>query len=245
MQWVNISTYDDNEVQNYTGPFYAMSPAREAAVYEKVISRGGMYQENAYKGPPSPERDAVWNKLLEPIDIRVSKDTLEQLNITGLELNDHSGYYGGLNVYHHLHCLRYIRGVMRQEHFHNKPTNDPEFMEHVYHCIDDIRQALMCNPDLSIYTWTWIPGDRKPRPMLDIPQECVNWDKLNSWASDRSFDVFEPNLLVHPELGSSFPVVDRKLQSSALSNETGLAHPRQDFHDHSADASSSDIHIHT
>jgi hypothetical protein len=89
----------------------------------------------------------------------------------------------------------------------------------------------MCNPDISIYTHVWIPGYRKPYvpistapvnpvyismceklqlltfllyrwPNFDVEHECVNWDILNGWAKKNSFDMFTPNLLIHPELGT-------------------------------------------
>ena len=59
----------------------------------------------------------------------------------------------------------------------------------------------MCQPDLSIYTHVWIPGYRKPWPNFDIEHECVNWETLDGWAGKHAFDIFERNLLVHPELG--------------------------------------------
>ncbi|KAI8953228.1 hypothetical protein F4801DRAFT_598253 [Xylaria longipes] len=200
------------------------SPAQDAVVYEKVKYDGSLYKTNIYKGPPSPKTDQAWAELVDPSNIRLNKETLEKINRTALELSDHSGYHGGMGVHHHLHCLKYIRQALHPEYY-NELNNEPDVIEHVYHCIDDIRQSLMCNPDISIHTYVWIPGYRKPWPNFDVEHECVNWDTLNGWAQEHSFDLFEPNLLIHPELGLSFPMVDGKIQTSALSNSTVFVFP--------------------
>ncbi|KAI0388635.1 hypothetical protein F5Y17DRAFT_474350 [Xylariaceae sp. FL0594] len=210
------------------------SPAQDAVVYEKVDYDGSLYKTNLYKGPPSPESDAAWTELVDPTNIRLTKEDLKKINRTALELSDHSGYHGGMGVHHHLHCLKYIRQALHPEYYFKELNVDPDLMEHVYHCIDDVRQALMCNPDISIYTHVWVPGYRKPWPNFDVEHECVNWDILNGWAKKNSFDMFEPNLLIHPELGLSFPIIDGKIQLSALSNTTVFVHPDQDLHDPAA-----------
>lgn len=84
---------------------FSIAPAQEAVTFEKVDYDGGLYKTNMYKGPPSPESDQAWTKLVEPTNIRVDKHTLEMINRTALELSDHSGYHAGLGVHHHLHCL--------------------------------------------------------------------------------------------------------------------------------------------
>ena len=37
--------------------------------------------------------------------IKLSKEEVEKLGVRTLELSDHSGYVGALEVYHDLHCL--------------------------------------------------------------------------------------------------------------------------------------------
>lgn len=69
------------------------------------------------------------------------------------------------------------------------------------HCIDDIRQALMCHADPSILTFDWLPNWRSPWPNFAIDHTCVDWNALDDWAAKRSFSVFDQKSLVHPELG--------------------------------------------
>ena len=69
------------------------------------------------------------------------------------------------------------------------------------HCVDDIRQALMCHADTSIVTFDWKPQYRRPWPNFSIDHTCVKWEALDDWASERSFSAFDQKSLVHPELG--------------------------------------------
>ena len=66
---------------------------------------GALYKENVYKGSPTPESDKAWSDLVKNSNIRVDEHTLRKIHRTALELSDGSGYYAGLSVHHHLHCL--------------------------------------------------------------------------------------------------------------------------------------------
>lgn len=75
------------------------------------------------------------------------------------------------------------------------------------HCVDDIRQALMCHADTSIVTFDWRPNWRRPWPNFSVDHTCVDWDALDDWAAERSFSAFDQKTLVHPELGESKSVL--------------------------------------
>lgn len=61
---------------------------------------------NPFKGPPRPELEEAWHKLLNPAAaVRVEKEVLDRINRTSVALQDGSGYMVGLDVYHQLHCL--------------------------------------------------------------------------------------------------------------------------------------------
>ena len=67
------------------------------------------------------------------------------------------------------------------------------------HCLEDLRQAVICNPDLSIYTYDWIPSQRKPWPNFVIDSECVNWEMLDGWAGGKGILAFRSE-----KLGASY-----------------------------------------
>ena len=76
------------------------------------------------------------------------------------------------------------------------------------HCIEYIREYLMCKPDLSLVTYHWInnTAQHPEDPSLRLPtswdhslHECANWDALDAWAGARVFDLYKYDLLQRPE----------------------------------------------
>ncbi|KAJ4301949.1 hypothetical protein N0V90_004045 [Kalmusia sp. IMI 367209] len=176
------------------------APARGAIQWEKTSFQNALGQENPFKGPPRPELDQAWHDLLENSNIRVSKEELEKINRTSIELADGSGeYMAGLNVHHHLHCLKSIRRVIYRDYY--DLYEDDEMWIHLEHCMDDLRQAIMCNADFTLLTYDWLPNYRKPWPNFNVDYECVNWAILDEWAEKRVFSLFDQKSLVHPQLG--------------------------------------------
>ncbi|KAJ8133272.1 hypothetical protein O1611_g346 [Lasiodiplodia mahajangana] len=193
----------------------AYSPANEAIKYTKTVSyHGGLHEASPYRGKPRPELDKAWHDLLEHNNIRISKEELQRMNRTAIELYDGSGFFGQLSAYHHLHCLKFIRQVLHPEYY---DTNTTDRDEHVDHCIDDLRQALMCHADPSIVTFDWKgPNWRRPWPNFNIEHTCVDWDALGAWAAERSFDIYDQHTVVHPNLGKLPSRESKNTQSTIL-----------------------------
>ncbi|TAQ89788.1 hypothetical protein B7494_g1865 [Chlorociboria aeruginascens] len=171
-----------------------------ALKYEKVLYDGRLETINPYRGDPRPELDQAWRDLLQNNNIRISKDELKKMNRSSIELQVlHSDYY--------------------------PEVNRPERDTHVDHCIDDIRQALMCNPDTSVVTFDWIPNYRQPSPNFAIDHTCANWEMLDSWAAARSFSAYDQKSLVHPQLGLAFPMVNGSIEEIASGPEMHITWP--------------------
>lgn len=88
----------------------------------------------------------------------------------GVRLPDGSGYLGTLNVYHELHCVvNYLfltlqtlnMLILKQEqmyHWLYKETYLPNMtpgeyrdqVGHLEHCLEALREGVMCNADVSI-----------------------------------------------------------------------------------------------
>lgn len=79
---------------------------------------------------------------------------------------------------------------------------------HLDHCLEDLRQTVMCQADFSIITYDWLPNYRRPWANFKVDGECMNWEALDSWAGERFFSLFDQEALVHPDLGISYPIVD-------------------------------------
>lgn len=200
----------------------AYSPVSKAVKYQKMSYDGKLDGISPFRGEPRPELDKAWHDLLENNNIRLSKDELQKMNRTALELYDGSGFFGQLSAYHHLHCLKFLRQVLHSESY---DVNTPDRDTHVDHCVDDIRQALMCHADTSVLTFDWRPNWRTPWPNFSVDHTCVDWDALDSWAAERSFSLFDQKSLVHPELGLAFPIVNGSIEDISHGPEMHIVWP--------------------
>ncbi len=55
------------------------------------------------------------------------------------------------------------------------------------HCIESIRQSLVCNADTSVVTYEWIPTELL-QPQIGVVHSCKNFDKIHDWAWDRALN---------------------------------------------------------
>ncbi|KAJ5188597.1 hypothetical protein N7491_004916 [Penicillium cf. griseofulvum] len=164
----------------------------------------------------------AWNKLLHPsAAILVDKESLDRINRTSVELQDGSGYMAALDVYHQLHCLISHRDgcvdtftktttIPRRKIWANTLVSPVtiDFMQANFfkdHCLDGLRQYVMCNADLSINTFDWIPNYPKPWPNFEVVHKCANWESIEEWVLANSFNGFDPNLIRHPDYHPELP----------------------------------------
>lgn len=82
-----------------------IAPARVIALKESKTLDNSVLHGSIFKGPPRPELDDAWKQLLINANIRVSAEELENAGKDSIPLEDGSGYYSILDVYHQLHCL--------------------------------------------------------------------------------------------------------------------------------------------
>ena len=50
------------------------------------------------------------------------------------------------------------------------------YERHYEHCIDYIRQNIMCNFDVGLVTYDWVLNHQKPTPNSNAMHKCVDWD---------------------------------------------------------------------
>ncbi|KAJ0284247.1 hypothetical protein CBS470a_006962 [Colletotrichum nupharicola] len=145
-----------------------------------------------------------------------------------VKINDGEGGYAGmLDIFHHLHCLvrtfrlsnlpsfqmadpdmpsqRMIRiGYTLDLYPAYQPMLSSQMGElvpmHIDHCIDELRQAVMCRADVTVLTSDWIDWHPKPWLNFNVEHECVNWDNVFQWSKEHWYDIKKANL-VHPHFG--------------------------------------------
>lgn len=57
----------------------------------------------------------------------------------------------------------------------------------------------MCQGDMSLYRFEWLPGKKEPHPFASMDHVCVNWDSVQDWATKRSFSL-EAGLFTPPDV---------------------------------------------
>ncbi|KAM3087045.1 hypothetical protein ACMFMF_000978 [Clarireedia jacksonii] len=184
-------------------------PARPAIEWEirkfETKTRG-----NPFVGEPRPELEEAWHDLLRHDNLHVDFDDFDK-DMPVIKLADGSGAIAQLTVFHALHCLKKLRQWVYKDHYYASASEARLALEagHADHCIEYIRENLMCKPDISLITYRWVNGTRgnekigeskAPLPSnKDLSDhECVNWERINSWAEDRAFDLFRLDLLQMP-----------------------------------------------
>ncbi|KAH9238240.1 hypothetical protein K456DRAFT_1826991, partial [Colletotrichum gloeosporioides 23] len=185
------------------------APAKEAVVLEKAKFHAGLNDTTRFRGDPRPELEDAWDELLSAINIRVDDDELTKMGrdaSTAVKINDGEGGYAGmLDIFHHLHCLRMIRiGYTLDLYPAYQPMLSSQMGElvpmHIDHCIDELRQAVMCRADVTVLTSDWIDWHPKPWLNFNVEHECVNWDNVFQWSKEHWYDIKKANL-VHPHFG--------------------------------------------
>ncbi|KAH7075836.1 hypothetical protein BKA63DRAFT_565888 [Paraphoma chrysanthemicola] len=183
-----------------------ISPASEAVEFREQYFDIKPKIDSSWIGEPSTKLDENWHSLLQNTNIRITKDEFDRLDRKGIPLPD-GGYLGALNVYHELHCVKRLHQYMYPDYYFpnlSKHERRLNFL-HSQHCLDIIRQSIMCHADTSLITMRWGQSGAIPLANWTYPHQCVNWEKLDSWAGNRAVDVFARNYLVHPRFGPSYP----------------------------------------
>lgn len=96
-----------------------------------------------------------------------------------------------------------VRKATRPDYYHPDNSNGEEDVflghTHIAHCIDIIRQSLMCASDITVYTWQWREDLGYYANQVKNPHVCRNFDALREWSRVNTerveFDYYsrEPN----------------------------------------------------
>ncbi|KAJ6597464.1 hypothetical protein DFH09DRAFT_1131916 [Mycena vulgaris] len=195
------------------------SPAQEAVEYQNIRYNGHLTLGSPYRGAPSASVEAAWDRISENNTlrpIRVSDEELKKIYKSGRTSNvqfspaNGGGSLGSIEVFHQLHCLNMLRKVTYKDHYpevQNLELKRPEFFRnHLDHCIEIIRQNLMCAGDVGVITYDWVKGWETPFPDLNTWHQCRNFDRILEWSHNHQVHI---------------PAGDMK----RLGNEVDLAEP--------------------
>ncbi|KAI1415269.1 hypothetical protein F5Y13DRAFT_196625 [Hypoxylon sp. FL1857] len=140
-----------------------------------------------FMGQPRAEMDHAWHDLLSATSIRFSEEELLLAENASSIRHKDGGYVGGLGISHSLHCVKRIKQYMHPEYYYQGDQAWEELFLHADHCLESLRQVVLCSADVSPYTLEWTPHSRY-KPAVRVPQAhaCVNWEALHEWMSARA-----------------------------------------------------------
>ncbi|KAG2032724.1 hypothetical protein BDR03DRAFT_969352 [Suillus americanus] len=192
--WVRAPSIDD---------VVLYSPANEAVESIGIIRLNGTLDApSVYRGSPSPEIDAAWDRISR--DARLVRMTLEQLLRTGEKPSPSTarypdeyggGYMANVEVIHQLHCIDMLRRASWGDHDNSlghgsHESHDSFWRIHLDHCIEMLRQNIMCRGDVTMLTYDWVEGVKDPFPNFNVPHRCRNFEKILNWVDEHR--VFIP-----------------------------------------------------
>jgi len=102
---------------------------------------------------------------------------------------------------HHLHCLNVLRktSYWNYDYYHALGKglfkNDDYIVKlHASHCLDILRQQLMCHADTGVLGRIWWNKD-KPESFPDFNtfHQCENFDGIRQWAEEHQAPLHPPN----------------------------------------------------
>ncbi|KIM95539.1 hypothetical protein OIDMADRAFT_133847 [Oidiodendron maius Zn] len=196
-----------------TGFKTEIRPDRNTLTLHKVKFFGGVvFDENGtasvshkpgepeYFGPPGAETENAWEKLLNDRFVKVEpKDwppeaiqLLKQDMIFKL-FADFLCYHPRTSGFHVLHCLNYVRKSLSPgyyTHYKDQSEQDPKSLSHsghLKHCLEQIRQNLMCHLDMTPTPRTWRPAPAGTRGHgifhadTDQWHVCRNYEAMRTW----------------------------------------------------------------
>ncbi|KAK8016829.1 hypothetical protein PG993_015018 [Apiospora rasikravindrae] len=150
--------------------------------------------------PPSPEVDAVWTRIatadgvypISAADVsRLGKDPSYAVDAPAAwNFPPDKPKLMGLEAFHLLHCLNAVRkGLVTTYDYYWGARGygfapPAVFARHLDHCVDVLRQHLMCHADLEPFVFNWRVGQEKPYADFAVRKTCVDFEYLLEWAEE-------------------------------------------------------------
>ena len=54
------------------------------------------------------------------------------------------------------------------------------------HCLDMLRQKIMCDGDVGLITLNWVTVRKEPWPDFNTKHTCRNFENIQQWAHDKT-----------------------------------------------------------
>ncbi|KAE9368375.1 hypothetical protein N431DRAFT_347475 [Stipitochalara longipes BDJ] len=167
---------------------------------------GRFVKESIYRQVGGPEVDAAWEDLgVGYRSILLPASRREEAGLSSDHAHAREIYGGGYPVYveglHQLHCLNLVRQSLYYNYNYYLAQgkeafgDTPEVLHwHVSHCVDFIRQRLMCTMDTDVFGSVWVGNRTSASLFVDFNTKhvCKNFDDIRSWAEKNQMPELGP-----------------------------------------------------
>ncbi|TEY33008.1 hypothetical protein BOTCAL_0699g00050 [Botryotinia calthae] len=147
--------------------------------------------------------DLQWHDLLDNISLRATDEEMARNHNhpSSVYLSEGGGQLVWMEVSHQLHCVKMLRQwSYRDVYFASADEMTMlKMSRHIDHCLEMLRQVLMCRPDTSLTTFMWVNSQDKPILNIDpFERECVDWELLIDSVKERVVSLEEVEALRNP-----------------------------------------------
>ncbi|KAL7917021.1 hypothetical protein ACQKWADRAFT_307810 [Trichoderma austrokoningii] len=172
---------------------------------------GEFDQPSKWRGQPNKGVDEAWISSTHAGAFSITKEEVERMGkLTNstimLPASSGGGYMASLEATHQLHCVDLLRKFSYREYYADKsaPFGDPNKLRtHIDHCIEMLRQVIMCNGDLHIITYNWVDHVDTPWPDFSLNRQCRDWDRIIDWVGKRGAKTSEEHGLLRRPAGAA------------------------------------------
>ncbi|KAK7029390.1 hypothetical protein VNI00_014644 [Paramarasmius palmivorus] len=169
----------------YPPPALVYSPAQDAIEYH--VTKFAIGGDKNFHIPPSDELDAHWENLYNFGISRIPKSQAALLPNKTLPIpGDEEHYIVELRCIPQPTLSEHDSQTLHSDYYTHMAMNVGENAAHMDHCVDWLRQSLMCAGDTSVIVWQWEEEEQKNKFQGDIAHTCRNFEKLHQWGLEHA-----------------------------------------------------------
>lgn len=80
------------------------------------------------------------------------------------------------------------------------PSSELMSMEHIDHCIDSIRQSLMCHADVTPLPFMWSEASHEALAVATVLHSCKDFGAVHRWGRENHVRGFDRKTTVYDPL---------------------------------------------
>ncbi|KAK0510644.1 hypothetical protein JMJ35_007076 [Cladonia borealis] len=195
MPLARSTKYHLKATSNHSPAFDALDMRLQSTVFN-----GSLFSLNTsgiFRQHPSPEVDAAWESITRVPNFLVDREDIEKVGKdpslvvkAPAAWNVGEKYLAALEGHHTMHCLNEVRREVYSDYYFG-PTESrhPLRWVHIAHCLDIIRQSLMCSVSVDLITSNWVETQKSPYPDFNVAHQCRDFDAIMQWAQEQQADA--------------------------------------------------------